>query len=188
MRVIFVFDSMRALPFLSATSTIETIRSRIREVSLLEGAFLPSARARHVRVVVVWSPHARAFGVNYFVTRSRATKKERKKGKKNLALPFSKEKKGSFLCVCVLVNRERKKTRLFGASFIDATEARARATQTDTERERERERLKRKNEGRRRRRRRRREDGEETREDNDSNNGPRRGRRYGRRRIGNGFL
>ena len=137
MRVIFVFDSMRALPFLSATSTIETIRSRIREVSLLEGAFLPSARARHVRVVVVWSPHARAFGVNYFVTRSRATKKERKKGKKNLALPFSKEKKGSFLCVCVLVNRERKKTRLFGASFIDATEARARATQTDTERERE---------------------------------------------------
>ena len=138
-RVIFVFDSMRALPFLSATSTIETIRSRIREVSLLEGAFLPSARARHVRVVVVWSPHARAFGVNYFVTRSRATKKERKKGKKNLALPFSKEKKGSFLCVCVLVNRERKKTRLFGASFIDATEARARATQTDRHRERERD-------------------------------------------------
>ncbi len=108
MRVIFVFDSMRALPFLSATSTIETIRSRIREVSLLEGAFLPSARARHVRVVVVWSPHARAFGVNYFVTRSRATKKERKKGKKNLALPFSKEKKGSFFCVCARKSREEK--------------------------------------------------------------------------------
>ena len=140
MRVIFVFDSMRALPFLSATSTIETIRSRIREVSLLEGAFLPSARARHVRVVVVWSPHARAFGVNYFVTRSRATKKERKKGKKNLALPFSKEKKGSFFCVCARKYlRERKKTRLFGASFIDATEARARATQTDRHRERERD-------------------------------------------------
>ena len=104
---------MRALPFLSATSTIETIRSRIREVSLLEGAFLPSARARHVRVVVVWSPHARAFGVNYFVTRSRATKKERKKGKKNLALPFSKEKKGSFFCknvkmVCVCARKSRE--------------------------------------------------------------------------------
>ena len=151
-RVIFVFDSMRALPFLSATSTIETIRSRIREVSLLEGAFLPSARARHVRVVVVWSPHARAFGVNYFVTRSRATKKERKKGKKILPCLLARKKKGVF-CVCVLVNRERKKTRLFGASFIDATEARARATQTDRHRERERERLKRKNEERRRRRR-----------------------------------
>ena len=96
MRVIFVFDSMRALPFLSATSTIETIRSRIREVSLLEGAFLPSARARHVRVVVVWSPHAR-FRVNYFVTRSRDEKRKEKR-EKNLCLwHLGKKKKGVFL-------------------------------------------------------------------------------------------
>ena len=140
----------------------------------MEGAFLPSARARHVRVVVVWSPHAR-FRVNYFVTRSRDEKRKEKR-EKNLCLWHLGKKKKEFFCL---------------VSFINATEARARATQTQThthtERERERERLKRKNEGRRRRREDG-EDGEETREDNDSNNGPRRGRRYGRRRIGNGFL
>ena len=136
----------------------------------MEGAFLPSARARHVRVVVVWSPHAR-FRVNYFVTRSRDEKRKEKR-EKNLCLWHLGKKKKEFFCL---------------VSFINATEARARATQTHTHTHRERERLKRKNEGRRRRREDG-EDGEETREDNDSNNGPRRGRRYGRRRIGNGFL
>ena len=100
MRVIFVFDSMRALPFLSATSTIETIRSRIREVSLLEGAFLPSARARHVRVVVVWSPHARASGGLFC---DEITSEKRKEKREKNLLPFS------IFCVCVLVNRERKR-------------------------------------------------------------------------------
>ena len=108
---------MRARPFLSATSTIETLGS------LLEGAFLPSARARHVRVVVVWSPHAR-FRVNYFVTRSRDEKRKEKR-EKNLCLWHLGKKKKEFFCL---------------VSFINATEARARATQTHTHTHRERER------------------------------------------------
>ena len=94
----------------------------------MEGAFLPSARARHVRVVVVWSPHAR-FRVNYFVTRSRDEKRKEKR-EKNLCLWHLGKKKKEFFCL---------------VSFINATEARARATQTQThthtQRERERERV-----------------------------------------------